>query len=269
LRPESLDPVQSTPWAPVLSNRFRRSYNAGLMSGSGGAGDLARRALQILYPGVCLLCGRPPSGHLPEAPLAPVCAGCRRLLVPLAAARRCRLCSAPLISEQELCTRCRLRHFHFDSSFALFDYAEAVRELVYQLKFANRRSLVPLFAALLEPLVRGSFPGLPLVPVPGSPASVRRRGWDPMREVARHLARRCGQPPLDLLRRRPGAAQKSLGYEDRIRNLRGTFSLRRPAPPRVLLLDDVFTTGATADECARIILAGGARSVQVLTIAID
>jgi ComF family protein len=231
--------------------------------------ELLGQALQILYPGLCLLCGRPPTGGLSVARFAPVCGSCRRLLTPVAAPQRCRICSVPLISEYAVCTRCRARRFHFCSSFSLFEYADAVRELIYQLKFANRRSLVPLFAAILEPVVRKTFPGLPIVPVPGNPRAVRRRGWDPMLEVARQLARRCRRRLLCLLRRRPGAAQKSLGYEDRILNLRGTISLCRTPPPQVLLLDDVFTTGATADECARVIRAGGAQAVRVLTVAID
>jgi len=193
----------------------------------------------------------------------------RRRLLPLAAGARGRLCRAPLISEQQLCTRCRNRVFHFHSNFALFDYAGQVRELIYQLKFANRRSLAPLFASLLAPVVERDLAGLPIVPVPGNPRAVRRRGWDPMMEVSRELSRRCRTVALPLLRRSSGAAQKALSYEERIRNLRGTFTLRRAPPRRVLLLDDVFTTGATADECARVILAGGGQSVRVLTVAID
>lgn len=230
---------------------------------------LGRRALDLLYPGLCLLCGGPFEADQCEAPFAPVCARCRRRLRPLDAASRCPVCSAPLISEQGLCTRCRLRHFAFDSGFALFDYTDAARELVYQLKFANRRSLVPLFAALLEPVVRARFPGLPIVPVPGNPRSVRRRGWDPMLEVARSIARRSGQEFAPLLHRRAGAPQKALGYEDRIRNLRGTFRVRAAAPAHVLLLDDVFTTGATAEECARLLRVCGTQSVRVLAFAID
>jgi ComF family protein len=239
------------------------------MDENGGPADLLRRVLQVLYPGLCLLCGRPLTGGVSDAPLAPVCPSCRRLLNPVDAPRRCRVCSLPLISETGLCSRCRSRRFHFVSSFSLFVYGEAVRELIYQLKFANRRSLVPLFAAVLEPLVRESFPELPIVPVPGNPLAVRRRGWDPMVEIARRLARRCRRRLLCLLRRRAGAPQKSLGYEDRILNLRGTISLRGTPPPQVLLLDDIFTTGATADECARVIRGGGGRIVRVLTVAID
>ncbi|MFH1834125.1 MAG: double zinc ribbon domain-containing protein [bacterium] len=121
--------------------------------------DLLRRALQVLYPGVCLLCGRPPTGGVSGAAFAPVCGSCRRLLTPVDAPKRCRICSAPLISEHAVCTRCRARSFHFSSSFSLFEYADAVRELIYQLKFANRRSLVPLLAGLLEPVVSASFQG--------------------------------------------------------------------------------------------------------------
>ncbi len=75
--------------------------------------------------------------------------------------------------------------------------------------------------------------------------------------------------PAARLERRAGPAQKLLGYEERLLNLRGTIRLRTRIPGEPLLLDDVFTTGATASECARLLRLAGAARVRVLTLAID
>ena len=93
-----------------------------------------------------------------------------------------------------------------------------------------------------------------------------------MMEVARVLNGGDLTKVLTLLTRRAGAAQKGLHYRERLANIRGTITLRRNAasvPQRVVLIDDIFTSGATADECARVLKQGGAREVHVLTLALE
>jgi ComF family protein len=227
-------------------------------------------ALELLYPGSCLLCGR--ELRFESRPFCPVCADCLGSLHPVRAFRRCRVCSLPLISEQGICTRCRRRQYAFEGNFSIFEYRDEMRELLYQFKFRNRVRLGPVLAeffaaALKECRTRGL-----LVPVPGNPASVRARGWDPMVVIAGVLARNHGYPVGRLLARRPGGAQKTLSYEERRSNLAGMVRLRRPPPARtarVVLLDDVFTTGATASECAHVLQEAGVKFVEVLSLAID
>jgi ComF family protein len=232
-----------------------------------------RFLLQLLYPQYCLCCGDP---LLFRSDLRhPICTNCRARLEPLAAGDRCEICSAPLISEVQRCTRCSGLSFTFRRNFSLFEYRGNVRRIISQFKFSNRRSAAPLIAHLMAPALRRVYPGLPVVPVPGSRRSVRRRGWDPMVEVAREL-RRAGQAEvLPLLRRYGGGAQKGLHYKDRMANIRGTIRLRNRrrimarVPRTVVLLDDIFTSGATADECARILVQAGAEEVDVLTLAME
>jgi len=93
-----------------------------------------------------------------------------------------------------------------------------------------------------------------------------------MREVGRALASLHGIAVLDLLRRGPSREQKGLDFDARIANVRGTIALRSAAPPvprELVLIDDIFTTGATASECARVLRAAGAAYVGVLTLAMD
>lgn len=223
--------------------------------------------MELLFPGRCLLCGQELA--FDSGGGEPLCLACRAGLVPLAGTRRCATCSLPLLSERGLCTRCRRRDYEFESNLSLFEYRDDIRELLYQYKFRNRLRMAVLLARFYAEALRAGFPGSVLVPAPGNPHSVRRRGWDPVERVCRVLERDHGFAVCRALERRAGPAQKLLGYEERRLNLRGTIRLRRCPPGEAVLLDDVFTTGATASECARLLRLGGACRVRVLTLAID
>jgi ComF family protein len=234
---------------------------------------LGRTLLEILYPRSCVCCG---DSLLFRGSLRfPICSTCENCLMPIAAENRCLVCSIPLISEIERCTRCSERSFSFSSNFSLYEYRGPIRQIISQFKFSNRRSLADLIASLLRPELQRRFEGLPLVPVPGSRLSVRRRGWDPMFEVARVLRRTTGTEIHALLGRRGGGPQKGLHYQERMENIRGMIRLRRSdrnkaaLPDRVVLLDDIFTSGATADECARVLRVAGVREISVFTLAIE
>jgi ComF family protein len=223
--------------------------------------------LELLFPGRCLLCGRELAFRARDG--EPVCLACRDGLAPLSERRRCSVCSLPLLSERRLCTRCRKRGYEFEANLSLFEYRGDIRELLYQYKFRSRLRLAPVLAGFYARALRAGFPGAVLVPAPANPQAVRRRGWDPVERICRVLERRYGFTCRRALARRAGPPQKLLGYEERLRNLRGTILLRRRPPPEPVLLDDVFTTGATASECARLLRLGGASRVRVLTLAID
>lgn len=93
-----------------------------------------------------------------------------------------------------------------------------------------------------------------------------------MLEVVRALKRDAGATAFPLLERRSAAAQKALRYEARLENIRGSVALSPAVPKlphRVVLIDDIFTTGATANECAGVLRRGGVDKVFVLTLAVD
>ena len=135
------------------------------------------------------------------------------------------------------------------------------------LKFGGALALADLMAAQLA---AGAPPWLaaggPLVPVPAHPARVRGRGFDQAQLLARALARRTGLPVAPCLRR-GGPALRQLGASRRRRVAAGRIEVmaRGPAPERATLVDDVHTTGATLDECARALRLSGARAVCALT----
>ena len=182
------------------------------------------------------------------------------------------MCSTALLSESALCTRCRDVEYAFLSSFSVFEYREDIKELIYQYKFRGRRRVALLFAHFLADAYERMYSGVSIVPVPARPVSVRKRGWDHVGVIASILGNRLSVPVIRCLERMGGSPQKSLDFHERRRNLRGKIRLKRRhrlLPRHVVLLDDVFTTGATVDECARVLVGAGAGKVNVLTVARD
>jgi ComF family protein len=223
------------------------------------------RVAGIVFPGRCLVCGAWMDGENDQS--VPVCARCRTRLVPLTDPR-CPGCGMPLLVEEGKCTRCRTAGYAFASSAAVFDYQGIVRDLVIAFKSGGRRRLARLFAPFLASLLAACRPGAAVVPVPARPGL---RAPDAVELLARQLERRHGVRVLRLLRRSPGPAQKSLSYAERLRNLQGRIHAARGARPSgaLVLLDDVFTTGATLDACACTLLGAGAARVDAVTLAVD
>jgi ComF family protein len=161
------------------------------------------------------------------------------------------------------------------SARAAFAYEGAARDVVLALKHADRPHLAIDMAAHLARIGADWLKGdAMLVPVPLHRWRLWRRGYNQAAELARALARETGLPllPDALVRRRATASSQGLTPPERRRNLRAAFAVnpkaRTPIIGRcIILVDDVFTTGATADACARMLLRTGATSVRLLTFA--
>jgi competence protein ComFC len=231
--------------------------------------DTVRRAMAraagIFFPGRCLGCGA--WMDVEADPSVPVCARCRARFAPVVDPR-CPMCGTPLLVEERTCTRCRSAGYAFASSVAVFMYRGIVRDLVIALKSGGRRRLALLFAPFLANLLSERRPGVAVVPVPARPGL---GAPDSVELLVRQLERRHGIRVLRLLSRLPGPAQKSLSYAERLRNLQGRIRVARDVRPAgtLVLLDDVFTTGATLDACTRALLAAGAARVDAVTLAVD
>jgi competence protein ComFC len=227
--------------------------------------DVVRSVMDAVFPGRCLLCGTWLLGT--GKPGAPVCGACMSRLKPLGG-RRCKTCGIPLMVETDTCTRCRSAAFAFDRNVSLFAYTGGIRDLIREYKFSDRRRLARVFAGLIAPAMRAEYPRTVVVPVPPRPGAGR---MDHLGAIARLLRRDHGFNVMDVLVRSGGASQKTLDLEERRRNLLGKIHARtgRPFPRSVVLLDDIFTTGATVDDCSKALRDAGSADVGVFTLAME
>jgi ComF family protein len=206
----------------------------------------------------------------------PVCATCWAEIDPVLPPL-CMTCGDPLPSwrvltrAESICPRCRRRPPAFARARAAGEYEGSLREIIHAFKYDGRRSLAAPLAALMRDRGSDLLAGADcVIPVPLHPWRRLTRGFNQADELASHL----GVPRLRALwRSRATLPQSGLRPAERRRNVRAAFRLSplvRPARLEnacVVLVDDVRTTGATLDACARVLRAAGAREVRALTIA--
>jgi len=211
--------------------------------------------LELVLPQRCVVCGRGGSQ---------VCGGCLaelpRLEPPL-----CERCGAPVAWPVERCRECAGRRIAFVTARAAVGYDDAARRLVHAWKERGLRRLAAEAAAIVaERLPPPEVDAVTFVPADRS----RRleRGHNPAERLARELAARWELPCLPLLARTRGGRQRGSTATER-RSVRGAFRATRPSPRSVALVDDVYTTGATATACSSALRAAGARRVDVVTFA--
>ena len=218
-----------------------------------------------LFPPTCLLCGAP--GH-EELDLCPGCLGDLRRNHPA-----CPRCALPLPTDAPAgipCGRCQRRPPPYDRCLAPFLYASPLDGLITDLKYGGRLAAARVLGALLAREMDAE--GLPdlLVPVPLHPRRLRERGFNQALEVARVLASEKGLrlDPRVCARVRDTPHQTGLDARTRRRNLRGAFvAAPRVRGLRLALVDDVVTTGATAEALAQTCRRAGVARVEVWALA--
>jgi ComF family protein len=227
--------------------------------------QMAERAIRRL-PSQCSLCA--------TWPAAPICADClARWIRPR---QRCATCALPLTRTDgdACCARCRRRPPALDTCVAAVDYDYPWSSCITDFKFLQH----PGWARTLADLMRTAPGGAAVlsradlvVALPLAPARLRERGYNQALLLARALAPARVEPRL-LLRVRHTRPQSQLDRAGRLRNLQGAFAIE-PARAhelvgrRVLLIDDVMTSGASLQEAARVLRLAGARGVDALVLA--
>ncbi len=173
------------------------------------------------------------------------------------------------------CAACLARPPAFDRARAACVYEDPVRDLILAFKHGDRTDLAGLFALWLQRAAADLLPQADAIaPVPLHPLRLLARRYNQAAEVARPLARLAGKPYFasPVVRRRRTLSQGGRSASGRRRNVAGAFEVpaswtRRVAGRRILLVDDVLTTGATLEACARALKAAGAAGVDVAVIA--
>jgi len=223
----------------------------------------------LKYNQHCLLCDEPAEAELP------LCSGCEVELPWLGA--HCTVCALPLPAANLVCGACQARPPAFARVEAPWRYAFPIDSLIARFKHQARWPLGRLLGELLARHLQHAFAeGLPrpdaLLPVPLAERRLRRRGFNQAEMLASWLAGPLGlQVDGQLLRRSHDTpAQQGLDAAARRRNLRGAFALSDPralAGRHLALVDDVLTTGATAEALARLLRDAGAARVDVYCLA--
>lgn len=233
-----------------------------------------QRALDTLFPPRCGGCGQFSHPVFCErcAPqlrpiIEPCCANCGRTFDPLALGA-------------EICALCRARPPAFEKARACWAFEGPPRPAIHRFKYNRRFAMAPRLArAMMQtPAARvllGDWQPQCLVPVALHASRARARGFNQSALLARELGLLCDVPALDLLERtRRTPPQVGLDLKARRQNVRDAFIVDEAlwqsanlVGARILLIDDVFTTGATLDECARVLRKAGAGAVGALTVA--
>jgi len=230
----------------------------------------------VFFPAPCRICG----AILTNASLIPICEPCLNGFVAVPDPM-CQRCGRPFISAvagealQPLCRLCRHELFAFQRARSFGVYDDALSSAIVLLKYEGVRRLGEWFAARLADMV-GRDPKAwqadIVIPVPLHPDRLRERGYNQAELLARPLAKRLGLKfgSYLLVRTRPRPEQLVLSRTERWSSVRGAYATREGAAVdnlRILLVDDVLTTGATLDSCSRALRKAGADAVLALTIA--
>lgn len=225
------------------------------------------KLLDYIYPPRCPLCDQiSPEGF---------CGVCRKKLIYIKE-DYCLKCGKPLTdSRREYCDDCGRRPHIFIQGRALLSYQGPVKKSLYRLKYANKREYADVYGKeMAKKLGRWILQKriTKIVPIPLHPARRRQRGYNQAAHLAKSVGRRLGIPVDEKLiyRVRGTAPQKALTLQERRKNLQDAFEVKGKIRPgeRILLVDDIYTTGSTVDAAAKCLKTAGKCRIYVLTTAI-
>ena len=228
-----------------------------------------RGFLDTLYPRRCFVCdGIALRGSL-------ICEPCKQKLN-YVTPPTCARCGKQVFSARDtLCTDCRHQTKHFTRGYALLNYDEAAQATMVKIKYKNKPEYIEALASLMCERFGETLSALApdyLVPVPIDAARLKERGYNQAALMASYIGRSLSILVLDhsLVRSRPTLKQKELNPEQRLNNLTDAFSVTSlPAnAEKLVIIDDIYTTGSTAEACTRALHTAGAKDIYVLCACI-
>lgn len=200
-----------------------------------------------------------------------LCAECMSKL-PTVGEHICLVCGVPLLDESDFCIRCINTDREFSMNRAPLVYEGEAQKLILALKFGKKKYIAKTLGAMMaDEFIRRKMSADIAVFVPMTESEERQRGFNQSELLAREVADRLGLPLLPaLVKTKDTSAQKQLTRKEREENLKDAFAcvFKEVKYRSILLIDDVFTTGATANACAKALTEAGASEVSVLTAAV-
>jgi competence protein ComFC len=230
--------------------------------------------VDFVYPSLplCTLCGQP----FYQRSTVQTCEKCMERLN-FVSRTACAICGRPLLADSlKRCHDCTQVVRLFDCGRGVGVYAGQLKEYILDLKYRGRWDLAEPFGELMGEFLKAHCELLPvdvIVPVPLHMQRLAERGYNQAELLVKHVGRMMKVPVScgNLVRTRATLPQKGLKLQERIENMSGAFGTLMPGDIQdksVLLVDDIFTTGITANECTKALLLAGARQVKVLVLAI-
>jgi len=206
---------------------------------------------------VCVLCNQK---HFDSFP---VCDSCQLLLTPLGTA--CQFCANPLTDERLLiCGQCIKEKPFIDKAIIPYQFSDIFRYLLHQFKYQKAIYLSQFFAELmLRELKKTKLDIDCLMPIPMHPARLKERGFNQTVLLTKYLSKKLNIP-YDLkacIKHKDTQAQANLNADNRKKNIKDSFSLLKLSHKKIMLIDDLFTTGSTANELAKTLKKAGAEEV--------
>lgn len=232
---------------------------------------LARSTFDLLFPPTCLACEKSLASS--AAPL--LCTGCLEKLS-LPKEPFCTCCGKPFpkaAGGNHLCGTCLSKPFHFSQARTLFYYNKPFSDLIHSFKYQGSMAGLSTFAWLYQQQLENSYDEMDLIlPVPLHKTRLKERGFNQALILARTLLPDKRHKIMPHLLNRPLWTEPQTNFNGaaRRKNLKQAFQIQDPEPVRgknILIIDDVFTTGTTVNECAKLLKRAKAKDIQVLTLA--
>jgi ComF family protein len=236
--------------------------------------DLREGLVNLFFPPICILCKKylPPSDRLFQ-----ICLSCRDTIEPNRPPF-CQRCSRPIRNvNKTYCRTCEETSPYFDRAWGAIVYNGTAQELLHLFKYGGKTGLRQYFGANIKNFTENFRVDLKrfdlIVPIPLHPTRERERGYNQAELLAQKISQDTGIPSASrlLLRRRHTPNQAALSQKERWTNISGAFKIKHSFgvhAKNILLVDDLYTTGATCSEAAQVLKACGANEIQVLTAAI-
>ncbi len=236
---------------------------------------MLRTILDMIYPARCPICGEIviPKGRL-------ICKACEDK-PSLVTEPRCKKCSKPIeLYEKEYCSDCERRGYHYDYGFSVWVYDDVMKQSIANYKYHNKKEYSAYYISEVlrnyGDRIQKLLPDA-IVPVPVHISKYMERGYNQADILARGIGKELQIPVLSdlLLRTKKTLPQKKLNDKERLRNLMEAFQLNDKLAAtypnklsRILLVDDIYTTGSTIEACTNVLKSYGIKEVYFLVLCI-